>query len=148
VWSALTDEERAILLERYTIGVPAGGVVTSADQELRALLNCVSNRRARLFRNAAIMPFSIPPQVAASMEVTSTRRPDALLRFHRQSFQPPRSSITLPAKGTLGEAVLGACASAEKIVFDALLELAGFTKRYRRCYPTIGVPTRAVSAGR
>jgi len=113
VWSALTDEERAILLERYTIGVPAGGV-TSADQEV-PLLNCVSNRVLGFFGNAAIMPFSIPPQVAASMEVTSRDVQDALLRFHRQSFQPPRSSITLPAKGTLGEAVLGACASAEKI---------------------------------
>ena len=98
VWSALTDEERAILLERYTIGVPAGGV-TSADQEV-PLLNCVSNRVLGFFGNAAIMPFSIPPQVAASMEVTSRDVQDALLRFHRQSFQPPRSSITLPAKGT------------------------------------------------
>lgn len=113
VWAALSDEERAILLERYTIGVPAGGV-QSADQEV-PLLNCVANRVLGFFGNAAIMPFGIPPDVAASMKVTSRDIQDALLRFHRQAFQPPRSSITLPARGTLGEAVLGSCSSAEKI---------------------------------
>ena len=113
VWSALTDEERAILLERYTIGVPAAGV-QGPDQEV-PLLNCVANRVLGFFGNAAIMPFSIPPKVAASMQVSSRDIQDALLRFHRQAFQPPRSSLTLPAKGTLGEAVLGSCESAEKI---------------------------------
>ena len=113
VWSALTDEERAILLERYTIGVPATGV-QGPDQEV-PLLNCVANKVLGFFGNAAIMPFSIPPRVAASMGVSSRDIQDALLRFHRQAFQAPRSSLTLPAKGTLGEAVLGSCESAEKI---------------------------------
>ncbi len=113
VWAALSDEERAILLERFTIGVPEGGV-QSADQEV-PLLNCVANRVLGFFGNALIMPFAIPPDVAALMKVTSRDIQDALLRFHRQAFQPPRSSVTLPAHGTLGEAVLGCCASAEKI---------------------------------
>lgn len=113
VWSALSDEERAILLERYTIGVPEGGI-QNADQEV-PLLNCVANQVLGFFGNALIMPFAIPPDVAASMKVTSRDIQDALLRFHRQAFQPPRSAITLPAHGTLGEAVLGCCASAEKI---------------------------------
>jgi len=113
VWASLTAEERAILLERFTIGVPAGGV-TGPDQEV-PLLNCVTNRILGFFGNAAIMPFAIPAPVAERMEVTSRDIQDALLRFHRQSFQPTRSSITLPARGTLGEAVLGACNSSEKI---------------------------------
>lgn len=113
VWASLTPEERAILLERFTIGVPAGGV-TGPDQEV-PLLNCVTNRILGFFGNAAIMPFAIPPNVAASMEVTSRDIQDALLRFHRQAFQPTRSSITLPARGTLGEAILGGCNSSEKI---------------------------------
>lgn len=113
VWSALTEEERAILLERYTIGVPQGGV-TDATQEV-PLLNCVANRVLGFFGNAAIMPFGIPPAVAASMKVTSRDIQDALLRFHRQAFQPTRSSITLPCRGTLGEAILGCCNAAEKI---------------------------------
>ena len=113
VWAALTAEERAILLERFTIGVPAGGV-TGPDQEV-PLLNCVTNRILGFFGNAAIMPFAIPASAAEAMKVTSRDIQDALLRFHRQAFQPTRSSITLPARGTLGEAVLGACDSAEKI---------------------------------
>jgi hypothetical protein len=40
---------------------------------------------------------------------------DALLRFHRQSYRPAQSSLTLPARGVLGEAVLGHCESSEKI---------------------------------
>lgn len=113
VWASLTAEERAILLERYTIGVPDGGV-ESPDQEV-PLLNCVANRILGFFGNSAIMPFAIPPEVAARMKVTSRDVQDALLRFHRQAFQPPRSAITLPARGTLGEAVLGSCNAAEKI---------------------------------
>ncbi len=113
VWGALTAEERAILLERYTIGVPQGGLA-GADQEV-PLLNCVANQFMGFFGNAAIMPFSIPPQVAASMKVTSRDIQDALLKFHRQAFQAPKSSITLPTRGTLGEAILGSCNSSEKI---------------------------------
>jgi hypothetical protein len=113
VWQALGDEERAILLERFTIGVPQGGIA-GADQEV-PLLNCVANRVLGYFGNAAIMPFAIPPDVALRLQVTSRDVQDALLRFHRQAFQPPRSSITLPTRGTLGEAVLGCCNSAEKI---------------------------------
>lgn len=113
VWQALGDEERAILLERFTIGVPQGGI-TGADQEV-PLLNCVANRVLGYFGNAAIMPFAIPPDVAQRLQLTSRDVQDALLRFHRQAFQPPRSSITLPTRGTLGEAVLGCCNSAEKI---------------------------------
>jgi hypothetical protein len=113
VWASLTSEERAILLERFTIGVPEGGV-TGPDQEV-PLLNCVTNRILGFFGNAAIMPFAIPASVAEKMEVTSRDIQDALLRFHRQGFQPTRSAITLPARGTLGEAVLGGCNSSEKI---------------------------------
>ena len=113
VWASLSAEERAILLERFTIGVPPGGV-QGPDQEV-PLLNCVANRVLGFFGNAAIMPFGIPPEVARTMEVTSRDIQDALLKFHRQAFQQPRSSITLPARGTLGEAVLGCCNSAEKI---------------------------------
>jgi hypothetical protein len=113
VWAAITAEERAILLERYTIGVPAAGIA-SAEEEV-PLLNCVENRVLGFFGNAAVMPFAIPPELAAQLKVTSRDIQDALLRFHRQGFQPPRSSVTLPARGVLGEAVLGSAVSSEKI---------------------------------
>ncbi len=113
VWQALTPEERAIMLERFTIGVPTGGVPDATDEV--PLLNCVANQVLGYFGNAAIMPFFIPPDVAEKVKYTSRDVQDSLLRFHRQSFRPAQSSITLPARGVLGEAVLGHCESSEKI---------------------------------
>lgn len=113
VWQSLTPEERAIMLESYTIGVPAGGVPDTTDDV--PLLNCVANTVVGYFGNAAIMPFFIPPDVAGKLGKTSRDIQEALLRFHRQAYAPAQSSITLPARGVLGEAVLGHCESSEKI---------------------------------
>jgi hypothetical protein len=113
VWIAMTPEERAILLERFTIGVPIGGVVDASQQV--PLLNCVANEVIGYFGNSMVMPFYIPPQLAATMHVTSRDVQEALLRFHRSAFVPPKSTITLPARGMLGEAVLGTCNASEKI---------------------------------
>ena len=113
VWMSLTPEERAILLEPFTIGVPAGGFA-DASQEV-PLLNCVGNEVLGYYGNAMIMPFQIPPQVAKDMKITSRDVQEALLKFHRQAFLPSQTSITLPTRGMLGEAVLGGCNSAEKI---------------------------------
>lgn len=113
IWQSLTPEERAILLEQYTIGVPSGGVSDPSDEV--PLLNCVANQVLGYFGNAAIMPFFIPANLAGEVGYTSRDVQEALLRFHRQSYLPSRSSLTLPARGVLGEAVLGACDSSEKI---------------------------------
>ncbi len=113
VWQSLTAEERAIMLERFTIGVPTGGVRDATDDV--PLLDCVANHVLGYFGNAAIMPFFIPPDVAAAVKYTSRDVQESLLRFHRQSYRPAQSSITLPARGVLGEAVLGHCESSEKI---------------------------------
>jgi hypothetical protein len=113
VWQSLTPEERAIMLERFTIGVPSGGVPDGTDDV--PLLNCVANQVLGYFGNAAIMPFFIPPGVAEKVKYTSRDVQDSLLRFHRQSYRPAQSSLTLPARGVLGEAVLGHCESSEKI---------------------------------
>jgi hypothetical protein len=113
VWQSLTPEERAIMLERFTIGVPAGGVPDDTDDV--PLLNCVANQVLGYFGNAAVMPFFIPPDVAEKVKYTSRDVQESLLRFHRQSYRPAQSSLTLPARGVLGEAVLGHCESSEKI---------------------------------
>lgn len=113
VWVSLTPEERAILLEKFTIGVPQGGV-PDPSQEV-PLLNCVTNQVLGYFGNAMVMPFHIPPPLAKKMGVTTRDVQEALLKFHRQAFVPPQSSLTLPARGMLGEAVLGSCNSCEKI---------------------------------
>ena len=113
VWQSLTPEERAIMLEQYTIGVPTGGVADPSDEV--PLLNCVANQVLGYFGNAAIMPFFIPALLADEVGYTSRDIQEALLKFHRQAYLPARSSITLPARGVLGEAVLGSCDSSEKI---------------------------------
>ena len=113
VWQSLIPEERAIMLEQYTIGVPTGGVSDPTDEV--PLLNCVANVVLGYFGNAAIMPFFIPAPLAGEMGFTSRDIQEALLKFHRQAFAPPQSSITLPTRGVLGEAILGACESSEKI---------------------------------
>lgn len=113
VWSALTPEERAMLLEPYTIGVPEGGV-DSVEQDI-PLLNCVSNRVLGFFGNSMVMPFFIPPVLADELKMTSRDLQVALLSFHRNAFRPPQTSITLPTRGFLAEAVLGSCNACEKI---------------------------------
>ena len=113
VWSSLTAEERAIMLEGFTIGVPNGGIVDGTQQI--PLLNCVTNQVLGYFGNAMIMPFMIPLEVAEGQGITSGQIQDALTNFHRVGFAPPTSRIGLPTRGVLGEAVLGHCPSAEKI---------------------------------
>jgi hypothetical protein len=113
VWMSLTPEERAIMLEHYTIGVPQGGLA-DASQEV-PLLNCVANEVLGYFGNSAVMPFFIPEQVARDLEITTRDVQEAIYKFHKQAFLTPRSSVTLPARGSLGEAVLGDCDACEKI---------------------------------
>jgi hypothetical protein len=90
------------------------------------LLNCVANQVLGFYGNAMIMPFNIPAEVATKLAVggdgeqperpfTTAEIQNALAHFHRTGFSPPVSNIALPTRGVLGEAVLGRCASAEKI---------------------------------
>jgi hypothetical protein len=124
VWMSLTPEERAIMLEGFTIGVPAGGV-PDATQSV-PLLNCVANQVLGFYGNAMIMPFNIPAEVTTQLSIngngerpprpfTTAEVQNALTQFHRTGFSPPVSHVTLPTRGVLGEAVLGQCPSAEKI---------------------------------
>lgn len=113
VWMSLTPDERAILLDAYTIGVPANGV--SDASQMVPLLNCVQNRLLGFFGNSMILPFIIPQSVAEAMGIDPAEIQQALLAYQRASFVPPAATISLPTRGVLGEAVLGHCSSAEKI---------------------------------
>lgn len=113
VWQSLTPEERVIMLEGYTIGVPAEGI-TDESQNV-PLLNCVENRVLGFYGNSMIMPFNIPPDVAEKVQMTNADIQDALAQFHGEAFTPITSMIALPTRGVLAEAVLGHCPSGEKI---------------------------------
>lgn len=117
VWSSLTPEERAIMLEGFTIGVPPGGI-TDATQMI-PLLNCVENRVLGYYGNSMILPFFLPPVLAdgghRASPITSRQVQEMLTAFHKTAFSPPQALIALPTRGVLAEAVLGSCPSAEKI---------------------------------
>ena len=124
VWSGLTALERAVLLEGYTIGVPAGGIADAS--QMVPLLNCVENRVLGYFGNSMILPFIIPKSLAmaggvvgadgaAGQPIDPAEIVNSLLSYQKASFVPPRTTVALPTRGVLGEAVLGHCSSAEKI---------------------------------
>ncbi len=134
VWMSLTAEERIVMLEGFTIGLPDAGLdadgLTDPSQHV-PLLNCVANQVLGYYGNCMILPFSIPATLAVmlnrdsadttgatddeSAPLTTAAVQDALAEFHREGFAPPESRFTLPTRGVLGEAVLGHCAAAEKI---------------------------------
>lgn len=113
VWASLTPEERVIMLEGFTIGVPDGGITDPS--QMIPLLNCVENKVLGFYGNSMIMPFHIPPELAESMELDTGQAQEMLTTFHKTAFSGPRSLVALPTRGVLGEAVLGSCCSAEKI---------------------------------
>jgi hypothetical protein len=113
VWSSLTSDERAILLDAYTIGVSPGGI--QDESQMVPLLNCVQNRLLGFFGNSMILPFMIPQSVADAMKIDPAKIQQNLLAYQQATFTPPHSVIALPTRGVLGEAVLGHCPSAEKI---------------------------------
>ncbi|MEP6473991.1 MAG: hypothetical protein ABJC74_09735, partial [Gemmatimonadota bacterium] len=96
VWSSLSAEERAILLDAYTIGVPANGIADPS--QMIPLLNCVDNRLLGFFGNSMILPFRIPQTRAvngqADGEVNEVLDLDqgeiegALLAYQKAGFQP------------------------------------------------------------
>jgi hypothetical protein len=113
VWASMSPDERAILLEHYTIGVPTDGI--SDASQMVPLLNCVENRVLGYFGNSMMMPFMIPQAVAEDMNIDPVQLQNALLAYQQEAFVGPQSTIALPTRGVLGEAVLGHCPSAEKI---------------------------------
>jgi hypothetical protein len=131
VWSSLSPEERVVMLEGFTIGLPEDGLDAdgfSDPSQHVPLLSCVANQVLGYYGNCMVMPFSIPASLAIKLagdpdaEDAETREPltsravqEALTRFHTEAFSPPVSHFTLPTRGVLGEAVLGHCPAAEKI---------------------------------
>ena len=62
-----------------------------------------------------MLPFLMPQAVAEQMNIDPVQLQNALLAYQQEAFTAPQSTITLPTRGVLGEAVLGHCPSAEKI---------------------------------
>ena len=110
VWTWMTPEERVMLLEPYLLSFP--GITSTVP-----LLDCVGNEILGFYGNCMMMPFSIPQALGDQQgwPMTTGQLEDALLRFHKQSAPHEIASTMLPTRGVLGEAMLGHCASSEKI---------------------------------
>lgn len=110
VWMWLTPEERVMLLEPYFVSFP--GLSSTVP-----LLDCVGNIILGFQGNCMMMPFSIPQALGESQgwPMTTGQLEDSLLQFHRQSAPHEVKRAMLPTRGVLGEAMLGHCASGEKI---------------------------------
>jgi hypothetical protein len=150
VWMSLTPEERVMLLEGYTIGVADG---IGDDTDAIPLLSCVANQLLGFYGNSMVLPFMIPAQLVADraavngVAFTTASVQEALTRYHATGFSPPVSTIALPARGVLGEAVLGHCSSAEKI---DLTRFWNWQDSPADTAPEIGeiqVPTSSLAAG-
>jgi hypothetical protein len=110
VWSSLTPEERVMLLEPYLLSFP--GLSSTVP-----LLDCIGNEVLGFYGNSMLVPFSIPQALGdvQGWSMTTGQLEDSLLHFHRQGAASQLSHASLPTRGVLGEAMLGHCASGEKI---------------------------------
>lgn len=112
IWASLTGAERAIMLEQYTIGVPS---TTGEIGEEIPLMNCVQNEVYGFYGNCMLMPFSYPPELAASLNTSTREVQDALYSYHTMAFRPTSTMVSMSTRGMVGEAVLGNSNASEKI---------------------------------
>ena len=130
VWASLTPDERAILLDAYTIGVPLAACTTPA--QMVPLLNCVENRLLGFFGNSMILPFIIPAGASpTAMKIDPAEIQQALLAYQQASFTPPRRRSRCPRSGVLGEGGARALSVGREDRSHTLLELAGFARGRR-----------------
>lgn len=126
VWGALSADERAMLLEQYTIDMnynkfksnldPDSGDSYDANSIDIPLLNCVNVKKLLgFYGNCMLLPFTYPQSLANKLGKTAAEVQDSLYRYHSSNFRAPSTTISLPTDGMIGEAVLGETNVSEKI---------------------------------
>lgn len=125
IWASLSDNERAMMLERYTVDMNFESYF-GKDNELYndlkngsiniPLLNCINVKKPLgFYGNCILFPFTYPQSLADKLGKTAAELQDALYRFHTSSFRVPSTVISLPTNGMIGEAVLGETNVSEEI---------------------------------
>lgn len=125
IWASLSDSERAMMLERYTVDMNFESYF-GKDNELYndlkngsiniPLLNCINVKKPLgFYGNCILFPFTYPQSLADKLGKTAAELQDALYRFHTSSFRVPSTVISLPTHGMIGEAVLGETNVSEEI---------------------------------
>ncbi len=129
VWASLSSDERAMLLEQYTINMDFENLAkTSSDDTKQSynnnstkdinipLLNCVNVKKLLgFYGNCMLLPFTYPESLAKKLGKTAADVQNALYRHHSSNFRAPTTTISLPTDGMIGEAVLGETNVSEKI---------------------------------
>ena len=91
VWASLTPEERVVMLEAYTIGLPEDGLPPGAlndPSQHVPLLNCIANEVLGFYGNCMVMPFSIPAALATRL---AGGRAGRVIRRRRSRPAPSRT---------------------------------------------------------
>ena len=124
VWASLTDDERILLLEPYTIefddlekiAAPDVGASNFLKEKSISLLNCVNAKKViGFYGNCMMLPFTFPKELVDLIGKTSGDIQDELYRYHSCNFRVPSTTVSVPTNGMVGEAVLGATNVSEKI---------------------------------
>lgn len=131
VWRGLSDDERAMMLEQYTVKMDFEEAIQNAslpeDEEEMIkgldrkninvpLLNCVNVKKLLgFYGNCMLLPFTFPQSLSKMLGCTAADLQDAICRYHSNSFRAPTTTISLPTDGMVGEAVLGETNVSEKI---------------------------------
>lgn len=123
VWASLSDDERIMMLEPYTVDMnydlwydsSESGRADVEDSRI-PLLNCVNAKRViGFYGNCMLLPFTYPQRLADILGKTAADVQEELYRFHTTSFRVPSTVISVPTDGMVGEAVLGATNVSEKV---------------------------------
>ncbi len=119
VWASLSKDELVMLLDRYTLNMDFSKLNAEFDfgkegiprQEEKCdipLLNCIDVYKVLgFYGNCILFPFTYPQQLAKKLGKTAGELQDALYRYHTNTFRAPTTTVSLPTKGMIGEAVLG-----------------------------------------
>ena len=115
LWSTMTPDERAMLLEQYLVDVSELDT-TPEDHADIPLLNCIDVKTVLgFYGNCMIFPFTFPQALADDLGITAAEIQNSLYSYHTNSFRAPTTTISLPTDGMVGEAVLGETNVSEKI---------------------------------
>ena len=115
LWSTMTPDERAMLLEQYLVDVSELDTTPEDHAEI-PLLNCIDVKTVLgFYGNCMIFPFTFPQALADDLGITAAEIQNSLYSYHTNSVRAPTTTISLPTDGMVGEAVLGETNVSEKI---------------------------------
>lgn len=116
VWEGLSDGERVLMLEGYTIDMDINrdNIKTTTQYPL---LNCVDAMTPLgIYGNSLILPFYIPDDkdVVDSMSkesgiegLSNALLQERIYKHYTNNFRVPTAEVSIPTHGMIGEAVLG-----------------------------------------